>query len=53
MAVSIKTISDDAIEVNCKPVYKDADGKWIAKQELTNSEVNALYKHLNHVNNGS
>lgn len=46
MSVSIKTISDDAIEVNCKPVYRDADGKWISKQELTAAELKAFQQHI-------
>lgn len=48
MSVTIKTISDDAVEVNCKLVYKDSDGKWIAKQELTTAETQAFQQHIQH-----
>ncbi|WP_417289639.1 hypothetical protein [Corallibacter sp.] len=46
MAVIITQFQDNQVLVNNKLVVKDQDGTWIAKIELTNSEHEALNKHI-------
>lgn len=47
MSIDIKEVTkSECYLVNGKEIYKDADGKWIARQELTPAEFTAfsLYK---------
>lgn len=43
MSVTIIPITDhESYSVNKKEVYKDSNGNWIARQELTTLESNAF-----------
>lgn len=43
MSVVIKPIVDGSqYEINGKDIYKDTNGNWIARQELTTQELNAF-----------
>ena len=49
MGVTIEpTVNADAYWVNSKEVYQDTNGHWIAKEELTLSEVNAFKVYIGH-----
>ena len=46
MSVLIKPIVDhERYEVNNKEIYKDTNGNWIARQELTQQERNAFHNY--------
>jgi hypothetical protein len=43
MSVRIEPIIDhESYNVNDKEVYKDSNGNWIQRQELTSQELNAF-----------
>jgi hypothetical protein len=43
MSVRIKPIMDhESYNVNDKEVYKDSNGNWIQRRELTSQELNAF-----------
>jgi len=47
MAITIKTnIDKGIILVNGKEVYKDTNGNWIAREELTTCEYQAFKEQL-------
>lgn len=46
MSILIKQQSEDLFLVNEKPIYRDSDGKWICKAELSDSEFKSFTKHL-------
>lgn len=46
MPVEIKTITrGEEYTVNGKSVYKDSNGNWVAREELTESEFVAFRRH--------
>jgi hypothetical protein len=51
--IRIKTIVEhESYEVNGKEVYKDTNGNWVARQELTPNEVKAFTSHkINAIDN--
>lgn len=49
MSVQINEISHDVFEVNGKTIYKDANGHWVAQEELTPSEHKSFKQHLNSI----
>lgn len=46
MAIDIQQFNDNELFVNDKQVIRDMNGNWIAKIELTPSEVKALQWHI-------
>lgn len=44
--INSEKYSQGVLLVNNKEVYKDTNGKWIARSELTIAEYNALKQHL-------
>lgn len=46
MSVIIKQQSEDHFLVNGKSIFKDSDGKWICKSELSSSEFKIFTQHL-------
>lgn len=43
MSIKIEPITDHEVyHVNGKEIYKDTNGKWIARHELTQQERNAF-----------
>ncbi|WP_395060053.1 hypothetical protein [Flavobacterium sp.] len=43
MSVVIKPIVDGSqYEINGKDIYKDTNGNWVTRQELTSQELNAF-----------
>ena len=46
MAVTIIQLVDNELTVNDKQVYKDTNGNWVSRVELTTAEQEALQLHL-------
>lgn len=47
MAVNIKEISGNRLEINGKLVIKNMDGQWVCpSMNLSPSEENALYEYI-------
>jgi len=46
MSVNIDQTVDHEMYVNNKYCYKDTNGNWIAKEELTPSEAKAFRQHV-------
>ncbi|MGV8814771.1 MAG: hypothetical protein ACOH2D_11745 [Gelidibacter sp.] len=46
MVIDIQQFNDNELFVNDKQVIKDMNGNWIAKIELTPSEVKAIQWHV-------
>lgn len=46
MAVKIERRNLHEIEVNGKEVYKDINGNWIAREELTPAEYKVLREYI-------
>ena len=46
MSTEINQIVDNELRINNKLVYKDTNGNWVSKVELTTAESEALQKHL-------
>ena len=46
MAIDIQQFNDNELFVNDKQVIRDMNGNWIAKIELTQSEVKAIQWHI-------
>lgn len=48
--ITIKPIVElESYDVNGKEVYKDTNGRWIARQELTTNEAKAFKEHRRNV----
>ena len=48
--ITIKPIVElESYDVNGKEVYKDTNGNWVARQELTANESNAFLNHKRNV----
>lgn len=47
MSVEINETDHETIVVNGKEIFKDGDGKWISRQELTASESLAFSNYVN------
>jgi hypothetical protein len=46
MSVRITPLVDhESYSINNKEVYKDSNGNWIYRQELTSQEVNAFHNY--------
>ena len=46
MSIVINPISDHELyEVNGKEIYKDSNGNWIAREEITQQERNAFQNY--------
>ena len=46
MAIEVTKADNDLLYVNDKEVYRDASGNWVARQELTTSELTALNDYI-------
>jgi hypothetical protein len=46
MAIEIKQQKEDQFSVNHKAVYKNSDGEWIAREELSVNEIRAFQQHI-------
>lgn len=53
MSITIKPIAaDELYEVNGKELYKDSNGNWIARIELTNQECIAFNNYMKAIQEG-
>lgn len=47
MATKIHSADKDTVYVNGKLIYKDTNGNWVSKLELTTQEQEAFNNYLN------
>lgn len=47
MATKIHSADADTVYVNGKLIYKDTNGNWVSKLELTTQEQEAFNNYLN------
>ncbi|WP_425628836.1 hypothetical protein [Cellulophaga lytica] len=47
MATKIHSADKDTVYVNGKLIYKDTNGNWVSKIELTTQEQEAFNNYLN------
>ena len=46
MSIEIKETDHETLSVNGKEIFKDGDGKWISRTELSTNEQNALNNYI-------